>query len=69
MALVAAGLINLSSRALELTTAGWTIFEDVYLFNGTWYIVTENPSDVPLIRMIVSTGAEVWNDEGSIKSR
>lgn len=55
--------------APRLTSLGWTIFEDVYLFNGTWFIVTDKPSDVPLIRLMASTGAEIWNDEGSIKNR
>ncbi|WWC58710.1 uncharacterized protein I303_101254 [Kwoniella dejecticola CBS 10117] len=48
---------------------GWTIFDQIYLFNGTWYIVTDNPSSVPLLRLMVSTGNEIWNDEESIKGR
>ncbi|WWC86270.1 uncharacterized protein L201_001143 [Kwoniella dendrophila CBS 6074] len=48
---------------------GWTIFDQIYLFNGTWYIVTDNPSTVPLLRLMVSTGNEIWNDEESIKGR
>lgn len=49
--------------------SGWTIFRNVYLLNGTWYIVTDNPSEFPLLRMMTSSGAEIWNDEESIKSR
>ncbi len=48
---------------------GWTIFNNVYLLNGTWYIVTDNPSDFPLLRMMTSTGGEIWNDEQSILDR
>ncbi|ORX35950.1 hypothetical protein BD324DRAFT_629619 [Kockovaella imperatae] len=48
---------------------GWTIFDSIYLFNGTWYIVTDNPSSIPLLRMMVSTGNEIWNGEEEIKSR
>ncbi|WVN85397.1 uncharacterized protein L203_100543 [Cryptococcus depauperatus CBS 7841] len=48
---------------------GWTIFDQVYLFNGTWFIVTENPSSIPLLRLMVSTGNEIWNDEESIQGR
>ncbi|WWC66282.1 uncharacterized protein I206_100183 [Kwoniella pini CBS 10737] len=48
---------------------GWTIFDQIYLFNGTWYIVTDSPSSVPLLRLMVSTGNEIWNDEESIKGR
>lgn len=48
---------------------GWTIFDNMYLFNGTWYLVTDHPSTIPLLRMMVSTGAEIWNDEDSIRRR
>lgn len=48
---------------------GWTIFDHVYLFNGTWFIVTDNPSTIPLLRLMTSTGNEIWNDEESIKGR
>lgn len=48
---------------------GWTIFRNLYLLNGTWIIVTDSPSDFPLLRMMTSTGAEIWNDEESIKGR
>lgn len=49
--------------------SGWTIFDSIYLFNGTWFIVTDNPSSVPLLRLMTSTGKEIWNDEESIKGR
>ncbi|KAL7422448.1 hypothetical protein Q5752_003096 [Cryptotrichosporon argae] len=48
---------------------GWTIFDSVYLFNGTWFIVTDSPSSIPLLRLMVSTGNEIWNDEASIRGR
>ncbi|WWD17859.1 hypothetical protein CI109_102303 [Kwoniella shandongensis] len=48
---------------------GWTIFDQIYLFNGTWFIVTDNPSSIPLLRLMTSTGNEIWNDEESIKGR
>lgn len=48
---------------------GWTVFRNLYLLNGTWYIVTDSPSDFPLLRMMTSTGKEIWNDQESIKSR
>ncbi|GMK58483.1 hypothetical protein CspeluHIS016_0505150 [Cutaneotrichosporon spelunceum] len=48
---------------------GWTVLDDVYLFNGTWYVVTDNPSSIPLRRMMISTGAEIWNDQASINRR
>ncbi|BEJ16657.1 hypothetical protein CspHIS471_0600580 [Cutaneotrichosporon sp. HIS471] len=48
---------------------GWTVLDDIYLYNGTWYIVTDNPSSIPLRRMMISTGAEIWNDQASINRR
>lgn len=48
---------------------GWTVFDSLYLFNGTWYIVTDHPSSIPLLRMMTSTGAEIWNDDDSINKR
>lgn len=45
------------------------MFDDIYLFNGTWYVVTDNPSSIPLRRMMISTGAEIWNDQASINRR
>jgi hypothetical protein len=48
---------------------GWTIFDSMYLFNGTWFLVTDNPSSIPLLRLMTSTGKEIWNDEESIQGR
>lgn len=51
------------------SSTGWTIFDDIYLFNGTWFIVTDKPSSIPLLRLMASTGNEIWNDEESIRGR
>lgn len=56
-----------ATRANSVT--GWTVLDDIYLFNGTWFVVTDNPSSIPLRRMMVSTGAEIWNDQASINRR
>lgn len=48
---------------------GWTIFDQIYLWNGTWFIVSDKPSKVPLLRLMTSTGAEIWNSEDSIAGR
>ncbi|KAK4683449.1 hypothetical protein P7C73_g6815, partial [Tremellales sp. Uapishka_1] len=48
---------------------GWTIFDQAYLYNGTWFLVTDYPSSIPLLRLMTSTGGEIWNDEESIKGR
>ena len=54
---------------LTVFMSGWTIFDQVYLFEGTWFIVTDNPSSIPLLRLMTSTGKEIWNDDESIKGR
>jgi hypothetical protein len=35
---------------------GWTILDNLYMSNGTLFIVTENPADYPDIRYMTSTG-------------
>ena len=32
------------------------MWENVYLYNGTWYIVTDDQASVPKIRDMISTG-------------
>ncbi|KAJ2968384.1 hypothetical protein NUW54_g13235 [Trametes sanguinea] len=40
---------------------GWTIFQNVYMSNGTMYIVTSRPSSFPDISLITSTGLPAEN--------
>ncbi|KAB5591852.1 hypothetical protein CTheo_4717 [Ceratobasidium theobromae] len=49
--------------------AGWTIFENVYMSNGTLYLITENPSDWPQRRMIIDTGITALNTLENIAAR
>jgi hypothetical protein len=67
----APGMLSISEyRDMRLIFwIGWTVFDQIYLFNGTWFIVTENPSSIPLLRLMTSTGNEIWNDDDSIKGR
>lgn len=39
------------------------------MYNGTWYLIVDNPSTIPLLRMMTSTGNEIWNEPESIKGR
>ncbi|TDL23888.1 hypothetical protein BD410DRAFT_786555 [Rickenella mellea] len=42
--------------------AGWNIFDQLYLLNGTLYIVSSNPpTSFPELRLMYSTGREVRN--------
>ncbi|KAI0700188.1 hypothetical protein BC835DRAFT_1412209 [Cytidiella melzeri] len=35
---------------------GWTMFDKLYSKNGTFYIVTDDPTDVPPLNLIISSG-------------
>ncbi|KAI0035862.1 hypothetical protein K488DRAFT_30582, partial [Vararia minispora EC-137] len=48
---------------------GWTIFENVYMANGTLYVVTDAPSDWPAIEYITSTGLPAENTPESKEQR
>ncbi|KAI6021485.1 hypothetical protein BKA83DRAFT_4282540 [Pisolithus microcarpus] len=49
-----------SSKPAETTLVehvpGWTVFRDIYMFNGTLLIVSSSPSSFPEIRYMTSTG-------------
>jgi hypothetical protein len=49
--------------------AGWTIFENVYMSNGTMYIITDNPSAWPKQRMMIDTGITALNTPENIAAR
>ncbi|TFK54523.1 hypothetical protein OE88DRAFT_1655227 [Heliocybe sulcata] len=49
---------------------GWTIFHDVYMSNGTLFVVTdEEPSEFPDPVYITSTGLPAVNSEENIRAR
>ena len=48
---------------------GWSIFERLYIFKGTIYIVTNTPEDVPELKYITSSGSEIWNGEEWVRKR
>ncbi|TBU47870.1 hypothetical protein BD309DRAFT_1050565 [Dichomitus squalens] len=43
-------------------STGWTIFDRLYLFNGTLYVVTDEPESVPDRLYILSSAAFITND-------
>ncbi|KAF9468357.1 hypothetical protein BDZ94DRAFT_1154259 [Collybia nuda] len=47
---------------------GWTLFRNLYMSNGTLYILSSNRS-FPEIRMMTSTGLEAFNTPENIASR
>ena len=48
---------------------GWTIFRNLYMANGTLFILTSNPETFPDIRFITSTGLPAFNTPESIAER
>lgn len=48
---------------------GWTSYENIYLSNGTLYIVTTDPSTWPQLRMMISTSMEAVNTAENIRAR
>jgi hypothetical protein len=48
---------------------GWTIFRNLYMAEGTLFIVTSNPEKFPDIKLVTSTGLPAWNTPESIAER
>ncbi|KAF8599534.1 hypothetical protein BDV93DRAFT_449217, partial [Ceratobasidium sp. AG-I] len=48
---------------------GWTVFENIYMSNGTMYIITDDPSAWPSRRMMTSTGLTALNTPENIAAR
>lgn len=50
-------------------TPGWTVFEKVYLYDSRLYVVTEDKSAWPELRMMTSTGLPANGDPGNMEAR
>ncbi|KIO13990.1 hypothetical protein M404DRAFT_121765 [Pisolithus tinctorius Marx 270] len=48
---------------------GWTIFDNLYVLNGTVYVVTDEPETVPSRETMTSTGIKVENGVEAVKAR
>ncbi|EPQ54991.1 hypothetical protein GLOTRDRAFT_116124 [Gloeophyllum trabeum ATCC 11539] len=48
---------------------GWTIFDRLYLYNGTAYIVTDDPKGLPDRSKIISKGRPIRNGPVEVASR
>ncbi|WVO17415.1 hypothetical protein L204_105107 [Cryptococcus depauperatus] len=57
------------STVLKAHSPGWTIFEKLYIHNGSFYVVTENKDEYPELRMMISTGLPANNEPGNIEAR
>lgn len=48
---------------------GWTIFERLYIYNGSFYVVTEDKGEYPELRLMTSTGLPANNEPGNEGAR
>lgn len=48
---------------------GWTIFENLYLCDGTLWVVTDDASSYPEMRLMTSTGLPANGDPGNEEAR
>jgi hypothetical protein len=48
---------------------GWTLFRNLYMSNGTLYILTSRPDTFPEIRLMTSTGLPAENSAENIAAR
>lgn len=46
---------------LLIFLSGWTIFDRLYLLNGTLYVVSDEPDTIPERRHIISTAVMINN--------
>ncbi|KAH8110811.1 hypothetical protein DFH11DRAFT_1513893, partial [Phellopilus nigrolimitatus] len=48
---------------------GWTIFDRLYAINGTLFVVTSTPENVPERRLLISSGYGIHNGEEEVRKR
>lgn len=54
---------------IDLHAPGWTVFNNLYVANGTVFVVTNKPETIPPREMLISTGIELKNDPESVAAR
>ncbi|KAG9312000.1 hypothetical protein JVU11DRAFT_7272 [Chiua virens] len=57
------------STVLVSHVPGWTIFDNLYLLNGTVFVVTDDPESIPDHKTITSTGVDVANGPAAVAAR
>jgi hypothetical protein len=61
--------LSLPETSLVAHAPGWTIFENLYMFNGTLFILTDTPNLFPDRFYVTSTGLKAENTPENIASR
>jgi hypothetical protein len=60
---------DLPSTSVTYHAPGWTLFHNLYMSNGTLYIISSDQSLFPEIRMMTSTGLPADNTPGNMAAR
>ncbi|KAF8608097.1 hypothetical protein BDV93DRAFT_531287 [Ceratobasidium sp. AG-I] len=60
---------NVPETSILAHAPGWTVFDRLYMLNGTVYVVVSDPSSTPERRMMTSSGYEVWNPPEEVAKR
>jgi hypothetical protein len=61
--------IRLPETSIVSHAPGWTLFRDIYMANGTLFILSSSPKNFPPIRDMTSTGLEALNTPENIAAR
>ncbi|TFK44546.1 hypothetical protein BDQ12DRAFT_708463 [Crucibulum laeve] len=63
------GFAKLPETGIIAHAPGWTLFRNLYMSNGTLFLLSSNFSDFPEIRMMTSTGLPAYNTPENIALR
>lgn len=64
------GAVETKTTVMREHAHGWTLFEDVYMANGTMFVVSDEPRDAfPPLEAITSTGLAAQNSPESVQER
>ncbi|KZT10556.1 uncharacterized protein LAESUDRAFT_711704 [Laetiporus sulphureus 93-53] len=55
------GLGQVPETKVVVHVPGWTIFDRLYMLNGTIYVVSDHPETIPDRRRIISTASFIYN--------
>ncbi|KAJ7505244.1 hypothetical protein B0H11DRAFT_1977680 [Mycena galericulata] len=61
--------LELPETSLVAHAPGWTLFRNLYMSNGTFFIVSNTPSDYPEIRLMASNPFKAENNPENIALR
>ena len=50
-------------------TLGWTVFDKLYVLNGTIFVVTSSPEAIPETKFLTSSGYDIRGGEEEVRKR